>query len=596
MAPGIGGPARRRARRAPAGAGARAGALPLFGRGKKQRKQQPQPGEPRTGAGHDAGPAAAPAGPGPGSRSLEIDAQGVLRRPLREAIVPAEATHVFGYPRDFAEAFQVQEVVGAGSYGVVTAVTERRTGRRLASKSIPKVPQRVMPHLKAQGFDRATTAAYLGKIENEASILSALRGSLNVVGFCGAYEDDEDVHLVMDRCTGGTIFDRLQEGGGDPGGGLYSERQAAQVLKSVLQMLTQCHARGIMYMDIKPDNFLYLDQSRRSVLKAIDFGLAQAFEPGGRPLTVKRGTPVYMAPEVVLQSYTEKADVWSAGVLGFQLLHGQLPFFEDTRFLTLREVWKGVLEGEVDFSDAKWAGLSADARDFVRALLARNPDARPSAREALQHPWLASPSSSSDAAKQQIVQKLQRFGTFSLMKQIVLTRLSASLCAVPEEAADEAADEAAGIFASLDLDDSGSVDIDEFSEGLRRNGFDVSGAEARQLLQAVDVDRSGGLEAAEVAAALTAWDRLQDDADWEQRCRCIFDEIDLDGNGQIDVDELVALMPASLAGRRRLEARRVLREVDQDGDGQVSFREFMRMLTYDNGQQALNTFDSRLSV
>ena len=48
-----------------------------------------------------------------------------------------------------------------------------------------------------------------------------------------AYEDDEDVHLVMDRCTGGTIFDRLQEGGGDPGGGLYSERQAAQVLKSV---------------------------------------------------------------------------------------------------------------------------------------------------------------------------------------------------------------------------------------------------------------------------------------------------------------------------------------------------------------------------
>ena len=139
-------------------------------------------------------------------------------------------------------------------------------------------------------------------------------------------------------------------------------------------------------------------------------------------------------------------------------------------------------------------------------------------------------------------------------------------------------------------------DIDEFSEGLRRNGFDVSGAEARQLLQAVDVDRSGGLEAAEVAAALTAWDRLQDDADWEQRCRCIFDEIDLDGNGQIDVDELVALMPASLAGRRRLEARRVLRGVDQDGDGQVSFREFMRMLTYDNGQQALNTFDSRLSL
>ena len=105
---------------------------------------------------------------------------------------------------------------------------------------------------------------------------SALRGSLNVVGFCGAYEDDEDVHLVMDRCTGGTIFDRLQEGGGDPGGGLYSERQAAQVLKSVLQMLTQCHARGIMYMDIKPDNFFLQSTCllRPGSLKLGDFGLA----------------------------------------------------------------------------------------------------------------------------------------------------------------------------------------------------------------------------------------------------------------------------------------------------------------------------------
>ena len=76
------------------------------------------------------------------------------------------------------------------------------------------------------------------------------------------------VYLVMELCSGGELRQRVQRG-------RYGEREAAYLLHEVLLTIAQCHARGIIVRDVKPDNFLFLDSSEDSPLKMIDFGLAQ---------------------------------------------------------------------------------------------------------------------------------------------------------------------------------------------------------------------------------------------------------------------------------------------------------------------------------
>ena len=95
--------------------------------------------------------------------------------------------------------------------------------------------------------------------------------------------------------------------------------------------------------------------------------------------------PDYVAPEVLLNEYTYKVDMWSIGVIAYILLCGFAPFAGDTDYDTLQLVARAPLE----FPSPEWDSISEEARDFVTKLLDRDPTKRPTADEALKHPWIA---------------------------------------------------------------------------------------------------------------------------------------------------------------------------------------------------------------
>ncbi|GAY33982.1 hypothetical protein CUMW_288220, partial [Citrus unshiu] len=136
-----------------------------------------------------------------------------------------------------------------------------------------------------------------------------LSGQPNIVQFKGAYEDRHSVHIVMELCAGGELFDRIIAKGH------YSERDAASVFRVIMNVVNVCHSKGVMHRDLKPENFLFTTRDENAVFRDLV------------------GSAYYVAPEVLRRRYGKEADIWSAGVILYILLCGVPPFWagEDIR-------------------------------------------------------------------------------------------------------------------------------------------------------------------------------------------------------------------------------------------------------------------------
>ncbi|GAB4813439.1 hypothetical protein N2152v2_000485 [Parachlorella kessleri] len=324
-----------------------------------------------------------------------------------------------GFPRDLTDHYQFDRVLGKGGFGLVRVVIEKTTGQEFACKSVKK--RLDIPNLSVE-----KQAAHLDNVKREIAILKKLRGTLSVVHFKGAYEDDESLHLVMEYCRGGELVHQV-------GRRAYSEETAANYMRSVLHTLAQCHSHRILHRDIKPGNFMLLTEEDDSPLKAIDFGLAVFFDPAKLPRTDLglEGTPWFMAPEALSSETYPASDVWAAGVMAYQLLSGYLPF-DDTRNLNapaLSVIWKGILTEEPSFRRSAWKEISDEAKDFVKSLLNKDHAQRPSAKEALRHPWLQS-SFHQDKKRPisaTVVQRIQRFAQTNALKRTILELIAQEL-------------------------------------------------------------------------------------------------------------------------------------------------------------------------
>ncbi|GIL82813.1 hypothetical protein Vretimale_8185 [Volvox reticuliferus] len=539
--------------------------------------------------------------------------EGVLRLPGRTELEPQMVTNVFGYPRNLNEKYHLGRVIGAGSFGVVRECVEKATGRVNAVKTIPKVPKRGLP-----------TPRYLLKLRTEVEIMQQLGYSLDAVNLRDVFEDNDAIHLVMELCEGGALLERIESH-------KYSEKYIARLTRSILRFISQCHAKGIIYRDVKPDNFLFLRHDDESPLKATDFGLSIRHWPDEPKLTSRSGTPAYMAPELVLQSYDEKCDIWSVGMLTYQLLTGRFPFWEDVRTQTLSDVWKAILTQDVNWNAPELKQLSPSAVDLLKRLLQRDPALRPSAFVALEHPWLSEDGRARDLPLQgSVVQRLQRFSTFGHLKQLVLKMIVDEIQDEGKQGKAPASRKARAalgnlqdLFNELDTDSSGAITLDELSAGLRRQGYVLADNEIENLMRRVDFDHNGTVDLSEFITTLMDWDQVQAEQGWQVYLDHAFRKMDHDGDGYISLDELLQQLPplrpapgvGSLAqvvsgaaaalgfsraydgdAERLAEAKLMLREADTNGDGKISREEFFDLLKESHAPDSLSFYDDRLSI
>lgn len=188
-------------------------------------------------------------------------------------------------------------------------------------------------------------------------------------------------YSVTDIYKGGELFDEIIKRT------KFTESDAAELMNHLLGCINYCHQQNLVHRDLKPENILLEENMEMDDMKVIDFGLASFFSgESGNKLKESVGTIYYMAPEVLNKSYDAKCDVWSCGVIAYILLSGSPPFDGETD----PDIEKAILKGDFKFKGRVWDAVTDDAMDFIQDLLTYDPIDRPTAAQALQHPWLQS--------------------------------------------------------------------------------------------------------------------------------------------------------------------------------------------------------------
>ncbi|GFZ48664.1 Ca2+/calmodulin-dependent protein kinase [Saitozyma sp. JCM 24511] len=219
-------------------------------------------------------------------------------------------------------------------------------------------------------------------VRNEINVLKRVSaGHKNIVQLHDFFETTHNLYLVFDLCTGGELFDRICARGS------YFEKDAAQIVRTIVGAVKYLHDQGIVHRDLKPENILFKSKAEDADLMLADFGLSKMLdEDSFSILTTTCGTPGYMAPEIFKKAgHGKPVDIWATGVIAYFLLCGYTPFDRDTQY----EEMQAICNGDYKFEPAEyWQGVSDTAKDFVRACLTVDPTNRPTAAELLGHPWL----------------------------------------------------------------------------------------------------------------------------------------------------------------------------------------------------------------
>jgi len=429
----------------------------------------------------------------------------------------------------------MEQLLGEGNFGKVFRATVQSTGAARAIKSIPKVK------LKKHG--------------QEVAIMKMIDHP-NLVRLYEIFEDDENLHLVMELCTGGHLLDYIERNKS------LTENETAVVMQQILRAISFMHTQKMAHRDMKAENCMIAGPqlNDRNGLKVGDFGLSSRFRLG-QVWNARVGTPTHWAPEVLDRKYGQEVDVWASGVVMYHILSGELPFSDENDCQAVRE-------GNLSFATDAWKQVSTGAVGLVSELLTDDAAERPCAKKILKSSWFNTwiPPVEDENVQPDHLERLRSFRSLNRLKRAALTVVSTMLD-------DRELSGYHRLFTALDMNGDGFLTIEELRLCLLKFRSSKANNLEGIFKDGIDSKKTKPFSYTEfVAAVCFTRDRQLSDS----LCRATFRNFDKNGDGKLDRETLTAI--GLLDDIPTNELKGLFRECDINRDGCIDFEEFKIML------------------
>lgn len=459
--------------------------------------------------------------------------------------------------------------LGEGSFGKVYKVRDRTSSSNIvrALKVIQK------SNLKED------------EIYSEGEVLKDLSHP-NIIKIFDVYYYDQSIYLIEEYIEGGDLFSKLSKMDH------FSEKISLYIMKQVFSAVYYLHENSLLHGDLKLENIMVhsLNVKKRPSLilsndrfyhhidiKLIDFGCSTLFFKD-KPLTELIGTLYYLAPEVILGSYSDKCDIWSCGVILFILLTGKFPFDGDSNDEILSKISR--CEYKIDLqTDFKYT--SKETIDLIVKCLNPDPFNRISALEALGHKAFDCISSRSTKNRQlnmdvgmigeetmnEVLNNIKKLNKRLVFQKAVMKYLSYNLVEQEEM------NKIKRIYKLFDENNDGCISIEELILGFEEIGYLINEEEISCIVQNLDPRGTGNIEYEDFISIFIDKNKLFE----EENLRKAFELFDIDKSQSISIEEIRSVFSKNNKFNEKM-TEEVIRQLDIKNNDEITFEEFKNIM------------------
>lgn len=296
----------------------------------------------------------------------------------------------------------------------------------------------------------------------------------NIIRLFEIFSFNHKIYMIYEFCPRGDLLEFITKNS------FLSEQQCKDIIHQVLCALNYCNIRGVTHNDLCPEHLVIMRSNSISMwIKIIDFGAFNLIGKGKKVLTsgFKNCSNFLFSP--IDEVPSDKGDIWSVGVIAYFIMTGELPFYAKT-WEDLRHVIQST-KGKIKFEGSAWNFITPTARNFIQLLLQLNSDERPSASEALKHPWFEGLQDNNDKFMnsegfKKVIKNLKNNSSKNKIKDGLV------FFVLYQVAKSEDMDLLRKSFCCLDLDNDGMISREELKEGLEKISSKEQAEEDTELI------------------------------------------------------------------------------------------------------------------
>ena len=501
------------------------------------------------------------------------------------------------------EIYEELSTLGEGAYGIVKKVCLKNNKETI----------RAMKIISKQNV----VEGQINRLFEEIEILRKLEHS-NIMKIYEYFIDENNLYIISEFCDEGDLLGKMKKLN------KMSELVVKYLMSQILDALLYLHANRVFHGDIKLENIMLYKTSRKCVkrftvinkdlnsnvnlqkeiddnlgnndyvedmsiyeIKLIDFGCSKFLnKKKHNKLSGIVGTSMYCSPEVIDNSYDEKSDEWSCGVLMYILLCGYWPFEGETE----EEIFKNIKNYNIDFDTYELKQVSDNCKDLMKKLLNPDKQNRITAFEALKHPFFTQKLNPMKIlTKHKDLSILNKF--FKLKKYpSILHKVVVAYCCFNfiDKEEERKLNE---LFRYLDQKKQKKLTLDDFKRGFKEAKISVSSFELKNIMNLLDTDGNNLIEYQEFLRALCNKDDLLND----QNLRAVFDIIDKDKKGYANINDINNFIVGNGHSTLKENALKKLDEqIDIKKDLKMTFEEFCDFIRNEKNEN--NTIESFKSL